>query len=402
MQDRIIFYTPYYHPESFPHNSLIEELTNRNYQITVITSLPNYRKYGFYKGFNLFGPYLQYKKNLRIYRLPIIPRFNDKLFSIFLFYLSFFLSSIFFLSFYSLLHRKKYTYFISFCGSPVYVGILGNFFAKIIGAKHFQWIQDIWPEAIQTTQKANLKYIKSIINIIQIWMWNKADVLLSQSEELRNYLAVNTKAKLHKVLFNPVRELSRETAIFPPMVNEKLVITYMGAIGSGKYIEESLDAIISIKNEKIEYNLCGIGSLHNELSTRYYQQNIKWNGWLEVDELDHISNKTDYFIFGLETKDRQSLILPSKLQTYCMYGKPIICCAEGAAKALIKNNNIGIVCEEQTKEGIILAVTKAISLSKEERSLMGNNARNYFKNNFTKEKIADQCVKIFDELREMK
>ena len=63
MKDKIIFFSPYYDPESFPHNALIDELANRGNNVSVITSLPNYRKYGFYKGFSIVGPYFEKKKN---------------------------------------------------------------------------------------------------------------------------------------------------------------------------------------------------------------------------------------------------------------------------------------------------------------------------------------------------
>ncbi len=393
MNKKVIFFSPYYYPESFPHNGLIEELVNRNNSITVITALPNYRNYGFYKGFNFFGPYNQCKSNLNIFRLPIIPRFNDKFYSIFLFYLSFFLSSFIFLLYFSFLNRKRYDYFITFCGSPVYSGVLGNLFSKILKTKHLLWVQDIWPEAIQSTQKKSLKYTKSLINSIQSWMWNSADVLVAQSDELNNFLIKNSKASNHFVLFNPVRDLSKNevsNSIITQKDYKSLYLTYMGAIGSGKYIEEIIEAVQSIDQINVELNLCGTGSEYKNFKKKYNHKNIIWHGWLEKYELDKISDKTDFFIFGLDTRDRQSLILPSKLQTYCMYGRPIICCADGASKALIDNNNFGITCNKKDKYGLIDAITNASKISEEDRVIMGRNAKHYFKNNFTKEKVADQ------------
>ena len=403
MKDKIIFFSPYYDPESFPHNALIDELANRGNNVSVITSLPNYRKYGFYKGFSIVGPYFEKKKNLKIFRLPVIPRLNDKIYSIFFFYLSFFITSFIFLFFFSILYRNKYNYLISFCGSPVYTGIYGNIFSKLINAKHLLWVQDIWPEAIQTTQKKNLKYAENLINFFQSWMWNKADVLLSQSNELNNFLKQNSFAKENKILFNPVREVfdsEKMSEIDKGKKNKTLVITYMGAIGAGKFLNEIIDSILLYKNSNIELNLCGTGSEYESLKKKYVSNRIKWHGWLAKKELDQISLTTDFFIFGLNTLNRQSLILPSKLQTYCMYGKPIICYSDGASKSFIKNNNLGIVCDKKDKKSLVDAIHQAALIDKLDRLKMGKSAREYFNNNFTREKVADQCEEIFRDLRE--
>ena len=81
-----------------------------------------------------------------------------------------------------------------------------------------------------------------------------------------------------------------------------------------------------------------------------------------------------------------------------MYGRPIICCADGASKALIDNNNFGITCNKKDKYGLIDAITNASKISEEDRVIMGRNAKHYFKNNFTKEKVADQLEENLKKL----
>ena len=83
-----------------------------------------------------------------------------------------------------------------------------------------------------------------------------------------------------------------------------------------------------------------------------------------------------------------------------MYGKPIICYSDGASKSFIKNNNLGIVCDKKDKKSLVDAIHQAALIDKLDRLKMGKSAREYFNNNFTREKVADQCEEIFRDLRE--
>ena len=148
---KILIITPYFYPEEFPINIFIKELSNFDYDINILTSLPNYRKFGFYENYSILGPYREIIYNSNVLRLPVIPRLSNKFISIFLFYLSFFISSFLFIIYFGIKNRGKYAHVLSFCGSPVYVGFLGTFFGLLSNCKTSQWVQDIWPEAIITS-----------------------------------------------------------------------------------------------------------------------------------------------------------------------------------------------------------------------------------------------------------
>ena len=44
---KILIITPYFFPENFPINSFVKELNKLEYNVEIITSLPNYRKLWF-------------------------------------------------------------------------------------------------------------------------------------------------------------------------------------------------------------------------------------------------------------------------------------------------------------------------------------------------------------------
>ena len=46
MKNKLLIVTPYFYPEDFPINSFVDELVSKKEIVTVITGLPNYRKFG--------------------------------------------------------------------------------------------------------------------------------------------------------------------------------------------------------------------------------------------------------------------------------------------------------------------------------------------------------------------
>ena len=121
MKNKLLIVTPYFYPEDFPINSFVDELVSKKEIVTVITGLPNYRKYGIYNNYSFLGPYVENIDNLKILRVPIIPRYSNSKISIFLFYASFFISSSIFLLFFSLFNRNKIKHIMAFCGSPIFL-----------------------------------------------------------------------------------------------------------------------------------------------------------------------------------------------------------------------------------------------------------------------------------------
>ena len=394
IKKNIIIFTPYYDPEPFPINTFVQDLSKNSMinNVKVITALPNYRKYSFYDGYSYFGPFTKNIKNISITRLLIIPRYSNSSISILLFYISFFLSSFFFFIYFALRNRNKYDHILTFCGSPIYVGFIGIFASKLMNIKSSQWIQDIWPEAIQTTKGLKNKSIINIINFFQIKMWKYSDIIFSESYSLTKYLKSNFPDKKIKTLYNPVREKEISNSNENFHKDDKLMFSYTGNIGGAQNLEKILEAFSDLNSSNFELHMCGDGPLLNDLKQKFNQKNIFWHGWLTGKELDKVYKQSDFFILSLNSKGRQSLILPSKLQTYFQLKKPIFCVASGAVKELIDYTKSGITTEYDDKKNIIELFSKAMKLTNSERTEMAVNGFKFYKKNFKSETIIKEFI----------
>ena len=239
VKKKILVFTPFFNPEPFPINTFVDDLQKSEEveSVKVITSLPNYRKYSFYNGYTIFGPYQEKGKKIDITRLPVVPRFSNSAVSILLFYISFFLSSFIYLIFFSMFNRNKYDHTITFCGSPVYVGYLGFIFAKLLNTTCSQWIQDIWPEAIETTIGIKSKVLKKVITFFQNNMWKFCDILFAESEPLSKYLSEQLPNKKVITLYNPVRNNLKNQKTVNFNSAKPFVFSYTGNIGKAQNLE---------------------------------------------------------------------------------------------------------------------------------------------------------------------
>ena len=86
---RILIISQHFYPENFKINDIAFFLKNNGYDVTVLTSKPNYPEGKFFKGYNFFNKNTEIIKGVKIIRVPTIPRLNGGAFGLILNYLSY-------------------------------------------------------------------------------------------------------------------------------------------------------------------------------------------------------------------------------------------------------------------------------------------------------------------------
>ena len=164
----------------------------------------------------------------------------------------------FFSIYYFLVNRKKVNYIISYCLSPTFTALFGIFGSKITGAKHYNWVQDIWPESIisSTNTKKNILY--KIIEIIQNYIFKKSE-LIAQSNKMKIFFEKQYEKKIFQINNIP-RNLFEDQKILENKIEDKIIFSYFGNIGKAQKLDYFLDIFMQIKNQKFEINIYGSGS----------------------------------------------------------------------------------------------------------------------------------------------
>ena len=174
---KVLIISQYFWPENFRINEIVKFLRSKNYYVTVITGLPNYPNGKLFKEFSQNTEYFSKYCGAEIIRVPIILRERSTKINLFLNYLSFNFSSIFF-SFFKI-RKRKYDIIFTFGTSPVTVSLTSIFYRNYFKAKHVLWLLDVWPEII-----FELKILKNIkTDIVE-----KSNLMDSKAGMVRVYL----------------------------------------------------------------------------------------------------------------------------------------------------------------------------------------------------------------------
>lgn len=144
LRKHILVISQYFYPEQFRINDICQEWVNRGYKVTVITGIPNYPNGKFYRNYGFFKRRYEIYKNIKIIRLPIIPRGNNSLL-LALNYLSFVISGYF----WNIFTKIKADYVFIFEVSPMSQALPGVWYAQKRKIPSYIYVQDLWPENVE-------------------------------------------------------------------------------------------------------------------------------------------------------------------------------------------------------------------------------------------------------------
>ena len=80
-------------------------------------------------------------------------------------------------------------------------------------------------------------------------------------------------------------------------------------------------------------------------------------------------------------------ILPAKLQSYFACGVPILGSADGEIKQVIEKSKAGFCVESGDASKLANQIKECMKLSKDDLKKLGINSRNFYKENYEKQKL---------------
>ncbi|MFG1592808.1 glycosyltransferase family 4 protein [Halobacteriovorax sp. CON-3] len=391
----ISIFTYVYKPESFLINELAEKLAKK-YCVEVLTGLPNYSKATFYDGYSVNGPYREIINGVSIVRYPVIPR-KSGLFRLLFNYLTSLLGALF-----SIFRLKKANVVLVFATSPIFTAIPAIVYSKLRGGKVVIWLQDLWPESFfAITNKNPNGVIGLILGIIVKWIYKNTDLMLVQSNEFRSNL--NKYGYDSRVEWIPNWAKEEKAEQSPEWLTElpdnKFVITFAGNIGVAQNLETLIGAVIKVSDDRIHLAIVGDGREKSRLENLYANnKHIKFYGRKPAGDMPYLFAKSSALAVVLKDEPAFSLVVPSKVQSYLMAGKPILASLNGAGAKLINELSVGEVSDAEDVDALTSKIIKLINLTNEERETIGKNALNAYHNYFKEEKVIARIDKLLNEL----
>ena len=398
---KILVITQYFWPETFRVNDIVRYLKENNYDVDVLTGLPNYPDGILYDEFKTNREKFNNYYGATIFRVPLFLRRDASKFYLFLNYISFVISTIFFGFF--LLRKKKYDIVFSFATSPLTSSLPAIFFSKIKSCKSFIWVLDIWPDILKELKIINNIFIYNIISYISEFIYKKFDYILVQSNSFKAIIKKYTSNNNNFYFPAWAEDINGNKTNQIKYNNDKsFKIVFTGNIGEAQNFDNIIEAARILKDhEDIKWVIVGTGRDIGNISKTIKKENIK-NFFLEgkknINDISYYHSIADVLFISLKSGEAISSTIPGKLQTYLQSNKFILGMISGEGKKIIEDSGAGCYVDPDNPKDLaekILYLKNNPEIIKQVNQ--SNRGKDYLYKFFNKKDIFEKLTQYFDE-----
>tara|TARA_A100000171_G_C2140621_1_gene155872 strand:+ start:14396 stop:15562 length:1167 start_codon:yes stop_codon:yes gene_type:complete len=339
----ILLVSNYYPPEQGAAPNRIQVLAKalyaQGYKVQVVCPLPNYPTGKVFSAFSGRFYSKRIEEGISVHRLWLWPSKSTNKFIRLFSMLSFAKS----LAFFFILKRIPKLVFVQY--SPVFVGFTAVFWSWLFGKKTIVNVSDLWPLAGLEMGLLKKGVYYSLLEKMEGFCYQKADLTLGQSEEILNHIqAKNSKAELF--LYRNFPNFS-PSEIIPKTPQLPIKIVYAGLLGMAQGLSEIFSKITV--PEHIEFHVYGDGP---DAETISKPKNLKviYHGSISRNELH--KELLQYDIAFIPLVNRIYGSVPSKIFEYARLGLPLLYMAGGEGGDLIKKHQLGWVVSVQDFEAL--------------------------------------------------
>lgn len=389
---RLLVISQYFWPETFKINDVVHEMTQRGHKVTVLTGAPNYPGGYIYENYKKDPNKYNNFKGANVIRIPMISRGKGKT-SLLMNYISFAFNAVF-IGYFKL---RKITFDSIFVyePSPITIGIPSAFFRYTKKIPVIFWVQDLWPDSLTAVGVVKSKLILSFIGLIVSFVYKNCDLILAQSKsfipQIKKYAPKNKKIEYFpgwaESIFENIDDIAYAEEI--PCEPKTFNIIFAGNIGVGQDFPAILKTVELIKDIKeVKWYVIGDGRhanwVNEQIKLRNLESNIIMLGRFDLERMPSFFKHADALLVTLKDEPIFSMTIPSKIQAYLSSGVPIIGMLSGEGADLIKQNKAGFFSPAGDYHGLEKIIKNLISMSEEQRRMIGENGVNLSKNDFNR------------------
>jgi glycosyltransferase involved in cell wall biosynthesis len=377
MKPSITIITHYYPPETGAAANrialLAENFMKAGYHTHVLCPLPNYPTGKIFKAYTGKSGKSEIINGVKVTRLWVYATNSPVVWKRFLGMISFSFSLIK----YGVFNKLPALVFLQY--SPLLVGFFSTLFFKNKQRKLLLNVSDLWPLAGKELGKIKEGIGYSLLEKMEKYCYNKADIVLGQSQEILTHVTAIYPDKpsfLYRNLpnFEPPKPLLNDSS------TKKIV--YAGLLGVAQGIVELCKAIELPHAWTLD--IYGAGAQQEELESflKTSSKNIVYRGSLSRKQLHQELLWYDLTIIPLITRIYGSV--PSKIFEYGRLGLPMLYCGGGEGEDVVATHNLGWV----SPSGDFAALNKMLRKIESQKEWP---SKNY---------VQDTCAHIFDSQKQ--
>jgi glycosyltransferase involved in cell wall biosynthesis len=408
---RVLIHSIVFSPDSvstaYLYNDIALGFQERGYEVIVLTTTPHYNlvktsldKQPLKK--KLFGLFYDSDYNgIRVIHIPL-KKYKNTIIRIVSFFYWHFFSLLFGLSI-------KNIDFILSPSPPLSIGLISILIAKKNNAKFIYNVQEIYPDLLIKNGTLKSNCLIRALQLLEKYIYNNASSVITIDKKFYEQIVgrfINYK-KLSIVpnfvdteIYHPI---DNEICMPNPFIKDinKVRLLYAGNIGFYQDWEPVLYAAKKLKDTNIEFWIIGEGVkkdfLINEVKV-HNLNNIKLMPYQDREIMPLINAFADIHFISINNEVEQEG-LPSKVYTIMACSKPLIVISGKNTPIynFLENLNCAILITVNRNEEFVQSILE-LSKDKEKQNIFGRNGYDVIQQNYTKEKIIDKYLKIFETL----
>lgn len=398
--------TQWFDPEpTFKGLLFAKELVRRGHQVEVLTGFPNYPGGNLYPGYKIKFYQKEEIDGVKIIRVPLYPSHDKSGIGRFFNYISF----AFFSALIGLFLVKPadimYVYH-----PPATIGIPAIFLRIFRRIPFVYDIQDIWPDTVAATgmltNSIALKIIGYWCKIVYFFAKHIVvlspgfkRILIDRGVPPQKIDVIYNWYDSNQILDNKYDEnLAKSLGLYG-----RFNIVFAGNMGAAQALDAVLDAakLLQDKLSEIQFVFVGDGIDKERLEHKANDMNLSNILFLSrrpYKEIGNILILADALLVHLKDDPLFHITIPSKIQAYLAFGKPIIMGVKGDAADLIKKSGAGLTCEPEKPESIALAVETLYKMPVEKQIELGNKGNQFYIENLSIESGTNKFETIFKSI----
>jgi glycosyltransferase involved in cell wall biosynthesis len=401
---RVLILTQYFWPESFPINALVRELEDAGAQVTVLTGQPNYPDGAVFEGYHAASVRRErFGRATEVIRVPILPRARASAFRLAGNYLSFVLSASVLGPW--LLRGRPIDVVFVYAPSPIVQSIPGMVLKRFKRAKLITWVQDLWPQSLESTGFLKNKFLLSLAERVVRWIYRSNDRLMGQSRSFVaaiEHLAGRTPVEYFP---NPAEDsFTRTDTTGQPRLTlpAGFNVVFAGNLGTVQALDTVLEAAAILRAEPdLHFVLVGSGSRSGWLADEVERRglsNVLLPGRFDRDAMPSILSQADAVLVSLNRSRILAQTIPGKVQAYLAAGRPILASLDGEGAELVTASGAGFASPAEDARALAENVLRMKALRPEDRARMGAAGRTLYDRNYQPRVLAQHLLDRFRDI----
>ena len=291
---------------------------------------------------------------------------------------------------------------------PLTSGLLAILLAKLKGAKTIYNVQEIYPDLLINLGHLKNTFLINFLKRLERFVYNSSNAVTTIDKQFCNIIKprIKQESSLHIIpnfvdtdlyVTESSTKLPTEFLSEPGFTN----MLYAGNIGLAQEWDLVLNLAKEIRDEFITIWIIGEGVRKEYLKSqieKHQLSNIKLLPYQDRKYMPAINLFADFHFIAMD-KSMENEGFPSKVYSIMASGRPMVIVSSESTPifSFLNVTDTSLLVTDHSLSGFKDAVLK-LALDKELRISLGANGRKIIDQDYTKEKVINQYVTLFEKI----